>query len=109
MYKFTSNITYRLNLFTFAIKLKPGMGFLHLLTCPVHKTQIKFHPFWEDFLDPSARTGELSLPKTMELTACLTQLALAIPPCWSLSLIDSASFGIKKSQVQSYLGHLPAV
>lgn len=81
MYKFTSYITYRLNLFTFAIKLKPGMGFLHLLTCPVHKTQIKCHPCWEDFLDPSACTGELSLPKTTEWTACLTQLALATPPC----------------------------
>lgn len=59
----------------FAIKFKPGMGFHHLLTCPVHKTQVKCHPHQEVFLDPSGQTGGLCLLKTMEFTR-LTLLAL---------------------------------
>lgn len=74
------------------------MGFLHLLTHQVDWTQIKCHPCWEDFLDPSGWTeGGSFFPKLWNWD-CVTQLPLAIPPYVGY-LFDSTSFGIKKSQV----------
>lgn len=78
----------------FAIKFNLGMGFLHLLTHQVDWTQIKCHPCWEDFLDPSGWTeGGSFFPKLWNwvtvLPNCHLPFLLMLVTCLTAQALES--------------------